>query len=90
MPRPAFSPYAGRPVPDGPARASGASGRPLHWTERLAFPVLLLLLGLCLLGGGASRADVASLIYSRPAAILCIAALLLLPGARTMRRCGCR
>ncbi|HKR24331.1 MAG TPA: O-antigen ligase family protein [Allosphingosinicella sp.] len=82
MPRSAFSPYAGRPVSDGPARAAGAPGRPLHWAEQLAFPVLLLLLGLCLLGGGASRADVTSLIYLRPAAILCVAALLLLPGRR--------
>lgn len=47
--------------------------------------IVLSLLALCLLGGGASRQDVLSLLYLEPAAILCIAALLLLPGERDFR-----
>jgi O-antigen ligase len=35
---------------------------------------------LCFLGGGGSRGDIASLLYLRPAAILCLAAILIVPG----------
>lgn len=40
---------------------------------------------LCFLGGGASRGDVLSLVYLRPAAVLAIAALLVLPVERDWR-----
>lgn len=55
-------------------------------TDRLRFLVVLLLLGICVIGGGASRADVLSLLYLRPAAILCIAVLLFMPGQGDLRR----
>lgn len=48
--------------------------------ERLRFYVLLTFLVLCALGGGASRPDVLSLLYLRPAAILSLVALVLSPG----------
>lgn len=47
--------------------------------------VLVTFLVLCGLGGGASRSDVASLLYLYPAAILCLAVLLLLPVPRDFR-----
>lgn len=50
------------------------------FSERFRFYTLLTFLLLCLLGGGASRPDALSLLYLRPAAVLCIAALLLSPG----------
>lgn len=49
-------------------------------SEQIRFLALLGFLLLCLLGGGASRADIWSLLYLRPAAILCIATMLLSPG----------
>jgi O-antigen ligase len=45
--------------------------------------ILMAFLLLCFIGGGGSRADVQSLLYLRPAAIICIAALLLLPAQRS-------
>lgn len=48
--------------------------------EQLLFVSMILFLLFCLVGGGASRADVASLLYVRPAAILCIAMFLIVPG----------
>ncbi len=45
-----------------------------RWGVFLAFSLL------CLLGGGGARADITSLLYVRPAAILCITAMLILPG----------
>lgn len=53
---------------------------------RIAFAILVGFLILCALGGGASRPDVLSLLYLRPAAVLCLAALLLLPGEWRLRR----
>lgn len=53
--------------------------------QRARFSVLIAFLFICLLGGGASRADVLSLLYVRPAAILCIAAMLVIPGPRDWR-----
>lgn len=50
------------------------------------FAVLVGFLVVCLLGGGASRADVLSLLYLRPVAILCLVALLLSPGRWEFRR----
>ena len=49
----------------------------------------LLLVGfliLCLLGGGAARPDVLSLLYLRPLAIICLVALLVSPGKWEMDR----
>ena len=43
------------------------------------FAIYAGLLLACLLGGGGSRADILSLLYLRPAAILCLAAMLLIP-----------
>ena len=44
------------------------------------YVVLAAFLLLCMLGGGSSRADVPSLLYLRPAAVLAIALLAVLPG----------
>jgi O-antigen ligase len=51
----------------------------------LASGVFIGFLALCFLGGGASRGDVLSLVYLRPAAVLTIAAFLLLPQDRDWR-----
>jgi len=56
------------------------------WPERTRFYILLGFIFLCLIGGGASRADVMSLLYLRPAGILCLLALLLSPGRWEFRR----
>jgi O-Antigen ligase len=48
--------------------------------ERVRFWIVLALLLVVALGGGASRGDVMSLLYVRPAAVLAVAALLLVPG----------
>lgn len=53
---------------------------------RLRFLILVGFFGLCLLGGGAARSDVYSLFYLRPAALICIAALLLTRGAWQFRQ----
>ncbi|HYI64431.1 MAG TPA: O-antigen ligase family protein [Allosphingosinicella sp.] len=53
--------------------------------ERIRLIILITLLVLCVAGGGASRTDVLSLVYLRPAALLCLAALLLLPGGLDFR-----
>lgn len=53
--------------------------------EIAAFSTLLVFLAICLLGGGSSRGDTLSLIYVRPAAVLCIAVLLVLPVHRDWR-----
>lgn len=52
--------------------------------ETIAFAVLLLFLALCFLGGGASRMEVTSLLYLRPAAVIVVAAFVLLLGARPL------
>lgn len=54
--------------------------------EKVRFFVLLGFLLVCLLGGGASRADVLSLFYLRPAAVFCLLILLLSPGDWEFRR----
>ena len=51
------------------------------WPERLRFGILATLVTACFIGGGASRVDVLSLIYLQPFAVLCLAALLLVPGS---------
>jgi hypothetical protein len=56
---------------DGAASRRGARAR-------LAAYLAFLLL--CFLGGGGSRGDIVSLLYLRPAAILCLAAILIVPG----------
>lgn len=53
--------------------------------ERFRLIILIVLLVLCALGGGASRTDVLSLVYLRPAAVICLGALLLLPGPLDFR-----
>ena len=65
--------------------ARRASGPSIFW-PRFRYFSLLAFLAVCLLGGGAARADVLSLLYLRPAAILCLAGLLLSPGAWEFRR----
>lgn len=50
----------------------------LHPRIRLGLVALLLIA--CLLGGGASRADVLSLLYVRPVAVICLAGVLAVPG----------
>lgn len=49
-------------------------------TDQLRFVVYLLFLVLCAFGGGGSRADIVSLLYVRPGAILCLALILMIPG----------
>lgn len=53
--------------------------------RRLRFGIFIAFVLLCFLGGGGARDDVASLLYLRPAAILCAAAMLLLPGPVDLR-----
>jgi O-antigen ligase len=48
--------------------------------DQIRFIAFLGFLLLCLLGGGGSRPDIVSLLYLRPAAIICIAILFLVPG----------
>jgi O-antigen ligase len=55
------------------------------WGGNAPLAAFVVLLVLCMLGGGASRADVASLVYVRPAAILTIGFLLLMPGRKDYR-----
>jgi O-antigen ligase/tetratricopeptide (TPR) repeat protein len=55
-------------------------------TEQARFYTLLAFLALCALGGGASRPDVLSLLYLRPAAIICLLVLILTPGRFEFRR----
>jgi len=68
----------------GTPRSLGWLGGPI-WAQA-RFYVLLAFLTLCLLGGGAARSDVLSLLYVRPAALLCLAFLLLSPGRWEFRR----
>lgn len=58
----------------GPAGESS-----LGWA-RVRLAIFLGFLAICFLGGGASRYDVWSLLYLRPAAVFCAAFLLLVPG----------
>lgn len=53
--------------------------------QRMRFWIFLTLLLLCFLGGGGSRDDVLSLIVLRPAAVVCTALILLLPGKVELR-----
>lgn len=48
--------------------------------QRLRFGIYMMFLAICFLGGGGSRADIMSLLYVRPAAILCLASILVVPG----------
>ncbi len=68
-----------------PVRAASSPFTGVPW-ESARFFLLLGFLLLCLLGGGAARADVESLLYLRPAAIVCLVALLLSPGEWEFRR----
>ena len=53
--------------------------------ERIRFAIFVLVLTLCIIGGGSSRTDTLSLLYLRPALILFLAAFLLLPGSLDLR-----
>lgn len=55
--------------------------------ERIRFYALLAFLFLCLVGGGASRSDALSLLYLRPAAILLIALIAIIPGTWSSGHC---
>jgi hypothetical protein len=55
-------------------------GRRARLWGRARLGLFLGFLLLCFLGGGGSRGDIASLLYLRPAAILCLAAILIVPG----------
>jgi len=51
-----------------------------RWPDLVRFGILVALIVACFLGGGASRLDVLSLIYLQPFAVICLAALLIVPG----------
>lgn len=77
----------------GRDRRSSSAETAVHQTpfggtrwEVVGFSTLFAFLVVCLLGGGSSRGDTLSLIYLRPAAIVCIAILLLIPVQRDWRR----
>ena len=53
---------------------------PRQWVERTRFAIVLGLVSACLLWGGGSRLDIPGLIILQPFAVLCAAALALLPG----------
>ena len=63
-----------------PARPAGEQQPIMAWPPRIRFFILAGFLILCALGGGAARADVLSLLYLRPASVICIVAILLVPG----------
>src|SRR3954468_9474144 len=65
-------------------RAAAGSARVSH--PRLRYWTLVAFLLLCLLGGGAARPDVLSLVHLRPAAILCLAIMALSGGGWEFRR----
>ncbi len=54
--------------------------------EAIRFYTLLAFLFICVMGGGASRVDVLSLLYLRPAAIICLLVLVATPGRWDFRR----
>lgn len=60
--------------------AGASASQPATGWELVRICVFLGFLALCFLGGGASRLDVGSLLYVRPAAIFAAACLLLVPG----------
>lgn len=59
------------------------SGRETLGSAR--FWIFLAFLLLCLLGGGGSRDDIVSLLYLRPAAVICAALMVALPGRIELR-----
>lgn len=69
---PAFAP-TGRDRP----RTSGM--------DQVRFYIFVGFLAVCFLGGGSARGDVLSLLYVRPMAVLCIVALMVLPGRTDWR-----
>ena len=58
----------------------GSLGREDGPVASARYWVLLAFLFLCAIGGGSARSDILSLIYLRPAAVLTIAILILIPG----------
>jgi O-antigen ligase len=73
----------GNPV-GKPARFGGSPSRiaPLARlpAQRLRLWVYVTMLLICFAGGGGARDDIASLLFVRPAAVVCAALILLLPG----------
>ncbi len=61
-------------------RGQVSDGRGPPWAGRARLGLFLAFLLLCFLGGGGSRADIMSLLYLRSAAILCLGAILIIPG----------
>jgi hypothetical protein len=59
-------------------KAGFRSGIPL--SQQARFVALAGFLLLCAVGGGGARADIYSLLYLRPAAVICMVAILLVPG----------
>lgn len=49
-------------------------------SQRARFAVFVAFIFICFGGGGGSRDDILSLLYLRPAAIICLAAILAIPG----------
>lgn len=71
---------------DAAADADAGDAAPIRiWPELVRFWTLAAFLIVCAAGGGAARADVLSLLYTRPAAILAIAIFLLTPGKLDLR-----
>lgn len=66
----------GRIHSSGEASPGAAANGP----QRIRYFVVVAFLTACLIGGGSARSDVVSLLYLRPAAAICIMALLLIPG----------
>ena len=64
-----------------PARWLGSNG----WRESVDFVVLLLLLGLCAVGGGSAFADTLSLLHVRPAAVAALVVFALTPAPLDVR-----
>lgn len=55
-----------------------------NWTHEARFWIYLVFLAACFLMGGGSRLDILSLPILQPFAVLCLAALLLLPGRKDL------
>jgi O-antigen ligase len=53
---------------------------PRAWPEKVRFAIVVVLISACFLWGGGSRLDIPGLIILQPFAVLCAAALALLPG----------
>jgi O-antigen ligase len=68
-------------------RSFSAGGSPLTGTlaERLRLALFLAMLGICVFAGGSARPDAVQLLFLRPAILLCLVAILLVPGRLDVR-----